>query len=78
MTIIQLLNPIQNHLKVNGFLSGQWIRPFDNENGLQMLCTNNNHHEIMRGKESPLVTFKINNYKNFTFCSLFLGNFFLF
>lgn len=36
-------------------LFGQWIKPFDYDKGLQMLCTDNNHFEVMRGRDSPLV-----------------------
>lgn len=39
------------------FLFAQWIKPFNYDKGLQMLCTDNNHFEVMRGRESPLVTF---------------------
>lgn len=33
----------------------QWVEPFNNEENLRILCTDNNHFDIMRGRESPLV-----------------------
>lgn len=42
------------------FLFGQWIKPFDYKKGLEILCTDNNHFEVMRGQDSPLVIFSAN------------------
>ncbi|KAI6182823.1 G-PROTEIN-RECEP-F1-2 domain-containing protein [Aphelenchoides bicaudatus] len=33
----------------------QWVEPFNNEENLRILCTDNNHFDIMRGRESPLI-----------------------
>jgi hypothetical protein len=32
-----------------------WIEPFNNKEHLRILCTDNNHFDVMRGRESPVV-----------------------
>ncbi|CAD5209790.1 unnamed protein product [Bursaphelenchus xylophilus] len=33
----------------------QWVSPFDDKERLGTLCTDNNHFDVMRGRESPLL-----------------------
>ncbi|CAD5206727.1 unnamed protein product [Bursaphelenchus okinawaensis] len=43
--------------RVHGIPVDQWVAPFDahNQDKLRMLCTDNNHFDVMRGRESPLL-----------------------
>jgi hypothetical protein len=37
----------------------QWVEPFNNEENLRILCTDNNHFDVMRA--SPLVSLLLYN-----------------